>query len=198
MLSLKSHLKESDTSVFSSWTEGNSVCNFTGVVCNTNGLVSEINLSEQNLVGVVPFDSICGLPSLEKIDLGGNSLYGGITAELKNCTRLQVLDLGLNSFSGEVPELSSLHNLNFFSLNDSGVSGTFPWKSIQNLTSLAFSSRPSRGHSPFDSTRFPVEVLKLEKLYLLYLTNCSIRGEISDVIQNLTRLENLELFDNQM
>ncbi|KAJ0011229.1 hypothetical protein Pint_33559 [Pistacia integerrima] len=195
LLSLKSHLKESNTGVFSSWTEGNSVCNFTGIVCNSNGLVSKINLPQQNLVGVVPFDSICGLQSLEKIDLGGNSLYGGITAGLKNCTRLQVLDLGLNSFSGEVPELSSLHNLNFLNLNNSGVSGTFPWKAVQNLTSLAFLSL---GDNPFDSIPFPVEVLKLEKLYWLYLTNCSMRGEIPDGIQNLTLLENLELSDNQM
>ncbi|XP_031283039.1 receptor-like protein kinase 7 [Pistacia vera] len=195
LLSLKSHLKESNTGVFISWTEGNSVCNFTGIVCNSNGLVSKINLPQQNLVGVVPFDSICGLQSLEKIDLGGNSLYGGITAGLKNCTRLQVLNLGLNSFSGEVPELSSLHNLNFLNLNNSGVSGTFPWKAVQNLTSLAFLSL---GDNPFDSTPFPVEVLKLEKLYWLYLTNCSMRGEIPDGIQNLTLLENLELSDNQM
>ncbi|KAJ0078358.1 hypothetical protein Patl1_37258 [Pistacia atlantica] len=195
LLSLKSHLKESNTGVFISWTEGNYVCDFTGIVCNSNGLVSEINLPQQNLVGVVPFDSICGLQSLEKIDLGGNSLYGGITAGLKNCTRLQVLNLGLNSFSGEVPELSSLHNLNFLNLNNSGVSGTFPWKSVQNLTSLAFLSL---GDNPFDSTPFPVEVLKLEKLYWLYLTNCSMRGEIPDGIQNLTLLENLELSDNQM
>lgn len=195
LLDLKAHFKESNPSVFSSWTEGNSVCKFTGIVCNNDGLVSEINLPKQNLVGVVPFESICGLQSLQKIDLGGNSLYGSISAGLKNCTRLQILNLGLNSFSGEVPELSSIHELNFLNLNKSGVSGIFPWKSIQNLSSLTFLSL---GDNPFDSTPFPLEVLNLEKLYWLYLTNCSMRGEIPDGIQNLSLLENLELSDNQM
>ncbi|KAI9180540.1 hypothetical protein LWI28_005857 [Acer negundo] len=195
LLDLKSQLEKSNTSVFSSWTSGNSVCNFTGVVCNSNELVKEINLPQQQLVGVLPFHSICGLQSLERIDFGKNSLHGILTDDLKNCTRLQVLDLGCNIFSGEVPELSFLRNLSFLNLNNSGFSGKFPWKSLENLTKLGFLSI---GDNPFDSSPFPEEILKLDKLYWLYLTNSSITGKIPGGIENLTQLENLELSDNQL
>lgn len=194
LLNLKSMLEESNGSVFSSWKEGNSVCSFNGIVCNSDGLVAEINLPRQELVGVVPFDSICGLGALQKINLGENSLYGSIK-DVRNCTRLQVLDLGNNSFSGEVPDLSALSELNFLNLNNSGFSGKFPWKSLENLSNLTFLSL---GDNPFESNPFPGEVLKLEKLYWLYLSNCSITGQIPEGIGNLTLLQNLELSDNQI
>lgn len=195
LMNLKSKIEKSNTGVFSSWTEANSVCKFNGIVCNSNGLVAEINLPQQQLVGVVPFDSICGLQALQKISLGTNFLYGTITEGLKNCTRLQVLDLGNNSFSGEVPDLSMLIELSFLNLNSSGFSGKFPWKSVENLPNLEFLSL---GDNPFEPSPFPMEVLKLEKLYWLYLTNCSIKGQIPEGIANLTQLQNLELSDNQM
>ncbi|KAH7575490.1 hypothetical protein JRO89_XS02G0122800 [Xanthoceras sorbifolium] len=138
---------------------------------------------------------MCGLQSLERIDFGENSLHGTLTEDLKKCTRLRVLDLGCNYFSGEVPELSLLGNLSFLNLNNSGFSGKFPWKSLENLTKLGFLSL---GDNPFDSSPFPEEVLKLDKLYWLYLTNCSITGQIPGGIQNLTQLQNLELSDNQL
>ncbi|KAL9415412.1 hypothetical protein AB3S75_043660 [Citrus x aurantiifolia] len=195
LMNLKSKIEKSDTGVFSSWTEANSVCKFNGIVCDSNGLVAEINLPEQQLRGVVPFDSICGLQALQKINLGTNFLNGTITEGLKSCTRLQVLDLGNNSFSGEVPDLSMLHELSFLNLNSSGFSGKFPWKSLENLTNLEFLSL---GDNPFDQSPFPMEVLKLEKLYWLYLTNCSVTGQIPEGIGNLTQLQNLELSDNEL
>ncbi|KAG2704004.1 hypothetical protein I3760_06G162900 [Carya illinoinensis] len=195
LLKLKLALQDSNTNVFSSWTQGNSVCNFTGIVCNSNGLVKEINLPKQNLRGILPFDSICMLGSLEKLSLGSNFLYGTITRDLENCTSLQDLDMGHNSFSGEVPDLSSLWRLNFLSLNDSGFSGSFPWRSLENLTSLTFLSL---GDNFFQTSPFPVEVLKLENLYWLYLSNCSLVGRIPEGLGNLTRLINLELSCNQL
>ncbi|XWS62507.1 hypothetical protein CRYUN_Cryun06bG0016900 [Craigia yunnanensis] len=195
LLNFKSSQERSNTNIFSSWTQGKSACNFTGVVCNSNGFVTEINLPRQQLVGYLPFDSICELQSLEKIDLGNNSLHGKITEDLKKCARLQYLDLGQNAFSGEVPDLSSLNGLKFLSLNNSGFSGLFPWKSLENLTELTFLSV---GDNPFASSPFPLEVLNLEKLYWLYLTNCSITGQIPKGIQNLTQLQNLELSDNRL
>ena len=78
LLKFKSALGESNTSVFDTWRQGNAVCNFTGIACNSNGFVTEMLLPNQQLMGVIPFDSICDLKSLEKIDLGGNFLNGGI------------------------------------------------------------------------------------------------------------------------
>lgn len=193
LLKLKSNLENSNSDVFSTWSPKNSPCNFTGIVCDTNQMVKEINLNLQNLVGIVPFDSLCSLEALEKLSLGNNSLFGGISDHLRNCTNLKYLDLGWNSFSGRVPDLSSLTKLEFLSLNLSGVSGSFPWKSLANLTSLSFLSL---GDNIFEKNPFPFEILKLEKLHWLYLTNSSIEGHIPEDIGNLTLLEHLELSDN--
>lgn len=195
LMKFKAAFENSNPTTFSSWVEGNSVCNFAGIKCDSNGLVSEINLPNQNLAGTVPFDAICSLQSLQKISLGSNSLSGSIGEDLKNCVRLQHLDLGLNSFTGKVADLSSLRELRYLNLNHSGISGAFPWKSVENLTNLAFISL---GDNPFDPSPFPTEVLKLEKLYWLYLTNCSINGRIPKDIGNLTLLQNLELSDNKL
>ncbi|XP_027338531.1 receptor-like protein kinase 7 [Abrus precatorius] len=195
LMKLKSFLQSSNESVFSSWTEANSPCHFTGIVCNSNGFVSEINLAQKQLVGTLPFDSICKLQSLEKISLGSNNLHGSISEELVNCTNLKHLDLGVNSFNGPVPDLSPLNKLEYLNLNASGISGSFPWKSLENLTSLTFLSL---GDNILDKSPFPLEVLRLEKLYWLYLTNCSITGNIPLGIGNLTQLINLELSDNYL
>ncbi|KAJ8769032.1 hypothetical protein K2173_024028 [Erythroxylum novogranatense] len=194
LLNFKSALQNSRTNVFSTWTSENSACNFTGIVCNVDGHVTEINLPQQRLEGVLPFDSICGLGSLQKISLGSNFLRGDISEYVRNCSNLKVLDLGFNFFSGNVPDLSSLRELTILNLNGSGFSGSFPWHSLENLTGLTFLSL---GDNPFDATSsFPVEVVKLNKLNWLYLTNCTIKGQIPDSISNLTLLENLELSYN--
>ncbi|XP_028772737.1 receptor-like protein kinase 7 [Neltuma alba] len=194
LIKFKSSVRTSNADdVFGSWTEGNSVCNFTGIICNSNGLVSEINLAGKSLGGTIRFDSLCGLQSLQKLSLGSNSFHGSISEDLRKCSNLKYLDLGGNSFSGVMPEFSNLIKLTYLNLNASGISGVFPWKSLENLTSLGFLSL---GDNKFEKSPFPVEVLKLEKLYWLYLTNCSITGKIPMGIGNLTQLENLELSDN--
>lgn len=196
LLRLKNALTEkSNASVFKTWTQHNSVCQFTGIRCNSDGFVSEINLSSKQLSGTLPFDAICSLQYLEKIYLGSNFLQGRITDDLKNCRLLQYLDLGFNSFIGKVPDLSNLSELKYLNLNASGVSGQFPWKSLESLTNLTLLSI---GDNPFDPSSLPSEIIKLEKLYWLYLKNCSINGKIPEGIGNLTLLENLEIADNNL
>ncbi|KAL7206243.1 hypothetical protein ACSBR2_019034 [Camellia fascicularis] len=140
LLKFKTSLLNSNTNVFNTWTPNqNSICNFTGITCNSDQTVKEINLSQQNLSGTLPLDAICSLQSIEKLSL--------VRIQLSNCTKLQYLDLGMNSLAGKFPDLSSLTQLKFLNLNHNGFSSQFPWKSLENLTSLEFLSL---GDNPFD------------------------------------------------
>ncbi|KAE8720539.1 Receptor-like protein kinase HAIKU2 [Hibiscus syriacus] len=195
LLNLKSALNESSTNVFDSWESTNSVCSFNRITCNTEGSVKEIELSNQNLVGVLPLDSICQLQSLDKLSLGFNSLHGEITEELGNCLNLQYLDLGNNPFTGSFPDIASLSKLQSLYLNGSGFSGIFPWKSLENMTDITVLSL---GDNPFDRALFPDQILKLKKLNWLYLANCSIEGKIPPAIGDLTELMELELQYNYL
>ncbi|KAM7514465.1 hypothetical protein LguiA_004048 [Lonicera macranthoides] len=196
LLNIKTAFQNSNTkALFNSWNSNTSICNFSGITCNSEGTVKEINLSSRNLTGEVPFDSVCQLKTLEKLALGDNSLSGKVTEDLNKCVRLNYLDLGHNIFSGEFPDISSLNGLMFLYLNRSGISGTFPWNSLLNMTNMIVCSL---GDNEFDSTPFPKEITKLVKLNWLYLTNCSIEGKIPPEIGNLTELINLELSTNRI
>ncbi|KAB1212121.1 Receptor-like protein kinase HAIKU2 [Morella rubra] len=115
--------------------------------------------------------------------------------DLKNCAKLEYLDLGNNFFSGAVPDISSLSQLRYLYLNKSGFSGNFPWKSLQNMTGLV---RLSLGDNPFNPSPIPTEVVQLTKLDWLYLSNCNIQGTIPTGIGSLNGLIDLELADNNM
>ncbi|PON56475.1 Serine/threonine protein kinase [Trema orientale] len=196
LLNLKSSFRNSKTQLFDSWDSKTPLCNFPGIICNSNGSVSGIELSKQKLSGILPLDSICQLNSLERLSLGFNSLYGTVTEDLRNCTKLKYLDLGNNIFSGPVPDLSPLTDLQYLYLNTSGFSGSFPWKSLAEMKGLV---QLSLGDNPFEpTTEFPSELLSLTNLNLLYLSNCSLGGKIPAGIGNLVELENLELSDNNI
>lgn len=195
LLNLKTSLKKSNTHVFDSWDSNKPICEFTGITCNSDKSVKEIELSGQNLEGVLPLDSICQLQSLDKLSFGYNFLHGTITNYLNNCTKLQYLDLGNNLFTGPFPDISSLSQLQHLYLNQSRFNGGFPWKSLQNMTGLV---TLSIGDNTFDRAPFPNEVVKLTKLNWLYMTNCSIEGTIPEEIGNLIELTNLELSSNYL
>ncbi|OMO75668.1 hypothetical protein CCACVL1_16091 [Corchorus capsularis] len=197
LLNLKSALNKSTTpNVLDSWEPAaNSVCSFNGITCNAQGSVEEIQLSNQNLAGVLPLDSICQLQSLNKLSFGFNSLYGAITEDLNSCVKLQYLDLGNNLFSGPFPHISSLSELRYLHLNSSGFSGTFPWNSLENMTGVAVLSL---GDNLLDRSPFPHQILQLKNLTWLYLGNCSLEGKIPPGIGDLTELINLELQHNYL
>lgn len=169
---------------------------FAGITCNSGGSVTEIELSNQNLTGVVPLDSICQLQSLEKLSLGFNRFNGPIMADLKKCVKLKYLDLGNNFFSGSsIPDISTLGQLQYLHLNNSSFSGTFPWKSLHNVTGLI---ELSVGDNFFEPFQFPDEVLQLTNLTVLYLSHCNMQGTIPTGIGNLKQLTSMELSDNNM
>lgn len=157
--------------------------------------MKEFNLSSSNLTGPFPFGSICELKSLEKLALGNNSLSGPVSEELKNCVGLKFLELSYNNFSGSAPDISSLSHIMYLYMNNTGLTGPFPWKSLDNMTNLIVLSL---GDNRFTRAPFPNGITALTKLNWLYLSNCSIEGKIPAGIGNLTELINLELSQNYL
>ncbi|PIN21641.1 Serine/threonine protein kinase [Handroanthus impetiginosus] len=195
LLSIKTAFRDSNTRIFDSWEPNTPLCNFSGITCDSNGFVKEIELFNQNLTGLLPLSSFCQLKSLESLSLGKNYLHGPVTEDLNKCFSLKYLDLGINFFSGSFPDISSINGLVYFLMDRSGFSGTFSWNSLRNMTNLQVLSL---WDNPFDRTQFPTVILNLTKLNGLYLSNCSIEGNIPDEIGNLVELTELVLSENYL
>lgn len=192
LLNFKSQLSISKS--LDSWSSDVPPCNLTGIVCNSANSITEIDLTNRDLSGKLPFDSICNLPSLQKLAMGSNSFFGELTSDLTNCSQLQHLDLASNYLQGSLPDFSKLNNLRLLNLSQNLFSGPFPSSSLRNLSNLV---SLSLGDNPtFDPSPFPKEILNLRKLSWLYLSNCSLEGEIPPSIGDLTELINFELSVN--
>lgn len=195
LLDLKSSLGiTNSTTGFESWIPTNPLCRFSGISCDPSGSISKIILSNRGISGTIPFDSVCTLPSLFNLSLAHNNLAGKLTAGIRNCTRLQFLDLSFNQFTGEVPDLSPLASLQTLKLNMNSFTGAFPWSSLGSLTGLACLRLGD--NLQLDASPFPEVVTSLKNLSVLYLSDCNLKGEIPASIGNLTELVDLELADN--
>ncbi|CAH8364717.1 unnamed protein product [Eruca vesicaria subsp. sativa] len=138
--------------VFHNVTEG-SICMFNGVSCWNDkenrvmsielpgyGLKGEfphginqcygltnLNLSGNNFIGVLPSNIASLVAFLTTLDLSYNQFSGEIPAGLSNITYLNILMLQGNQFTGQLPpELASLQRLRQFSAADNQLIGPVP------------------------------------------------------------------------
>ena len=140
-----------------------------GVTTDSDGRVTELDLSQNQLTGDIPAE-LGDLTNLEWLDLPINRLTGDIPAELGSLTNLEVLSLFDNRLTGEIPaELGDLTNLGELYLDNNRLSGEIPAE-LGNLTSL-------QG---------------------LYLQRNRLSGEIPAELGSLTNLEELYLDNNQL
>ncbi|XP_068656709.1 receptor-like protein kinase 7 [Aristolochia californica] len=193
LLDLKSGIRSSNETLFETWREGSSPCNFVGVSCNSAGSVTEIDLRRRGISGLLRVDAVCKLPSLQKLSMGYNFLSGNLRSDIRNCSNLLYFDLSFNGFYGTLPDLSSLTKLQVLNLSKNGFTGPFPWSSLKGLTDL---TELILGDNPYDKTGFPDEILGLKNLSSIYFNNCSFEGKIPPAIGEMTELVRLELSTN--
>ena len=74
-----------------------------GVITDSDGRVTELELSFNQLTGEIPAE-LGSLPSLQSLWLQGNQLTGEIPAELGSLTNLTELQLRSNQLTGCIPE----------------------------------------------------------------------------------------------
>ena len=159
-----------------------SYCNWFGITCDGNYHVSEIVLFSNNLKGTLP-SNFDGLAWLQNLDLGLNSITGGLNA-LENLVSITSLDFSFNLINDTLPSFDRLTNLQVIDLYDNYVYGTVP-SSIgraRNLWYISFSKNLIAGTLPPEMTD-----LNLTNIYLD--NNWSLGGNVTHLFQEMEYLE---------
>lgn len=157
--------------LLSNWTGSNacasSPASWVGVKCSATGRVVSLSLPSLSLRG--PITSLSLLDHLRFLDLHENRLNGSVLP-LTNCTKLKLVYLSGNDFSGEIPqEISSLKRLLRLDLSDNNIRGEIP-EGLCNLTTLL----------------------------TLRLQNNELSGQIPDLSKSLPYLRELNLSNNEL
>jgi Leucine-rich repeat (LRR) protein len=190
---------------------------FTGSCCTPSGIVTNINLIENNLLGTIPsalsqlndlqslylgYNQLRGtipsqlgqLSALTTLDLFSNQLRGSIPSELGQLSAMIRLDLFWNKLSGTIPpELGQLSALEELSLSYNQLSGTIP-SELEQLSAL---ESLSLAYNQLSGT-IPSELGQLSALNFLGLSNNQLSGTIPSELGQLSSLAHLVLSVNQL
>jgi hypothetical protein len=101
-------------------------CNWQGITCNYLGQIIEIDLSNNNLQGILPQDLVA-LINLEKLKLNNNLLIDTIPNYWDSLDQLYLLDLRFNSLSGLIPtSYTSMTRINTIHLDNNNLDSIIP------------------------------------------------------------------------
>jgi len=173
------------------WLKTDNPCTWHGIQCD-NGVmpISEIQLSFHNLTGQLP-STLNQLADLKRLYLGHNQLHGSFSDKLSQ-TRLHVLWLHDNAFSGEIPDsLAQISLLQDLNISNNQLSGPLPASigALSRLESLNLSGNQFTGNLPQTFDQF-------NRMITLDLHDNQFTGSIS-VIASLCQLKRLDIRNNQ-
>ncbi|KAK1557981.1 hypothetical protein Q3G72_035328 [Acer saccharum] len=115
--------------------QGNkSAMNF-GFVISIIAIVDSIDLSWNNLTGVIP-DEVSSLSALHILNLSQNHLAGPIPPSLSSLTSLARLNLSYNNLAGRIPPLPKFVDPSIFEGNPSLCGAPLPSACPGNSTFL--------------------------------------------------------------
>ncbi|XWS19721.1 hypothetical protein CRYUN_Cryun31cG0040400 [Craigia yunnanensis] len=155
--------------------------------------LTKLNLVDNSLSGGLP-DNMCNhLSKLEVLRLGLNDFTGHIPSTIGECSNLQDLTLSTNRFNGTIPRsIGNLTSLKRLSLRENHLTGEIPWE-IGNLYSLEILAvQHMRLTGPI-----PPSIFNISSLKEISLSNNSLSGEITSTI-SITNLEVLRLSKNNL
>ena len=199
------------------WLTNAPVGHWQGVTTDSQGRVTELNLTSNQLKGEIP-PELANLTNLRLLALGGNELTGPIPTWLGGLTNLEELYLWENELTGTIPaELGSLVNLKELWLPNNQLTGEIPAElgSLSNLELLSLSANQLTGEIPAElgsltnlgklhlwenelTGTIPAELGSLTNLELLSLSANQLTGEIPAELGSLTNLGKLHLWDNEL
>jgi len=186
------------------WLSSKGLCLWHGVTCHPHeeyGVkfdgdyhVAILNLTENNLHGILPREVWVSLTKVKALDLSGNELEGTIGREVGELADLEDLFLSSNKFTGSLPaEIGNCLNPFNLYLNDNNLQGSLP-SQIGQLTKL-------RGASLFNNYfqgKIPDEIGDLKDLIALYLDMNQFTGQIPESIGRLESMVDLRLRRNSL
>ena len=175
------------------WKSANSLDTWHGVDTE-NGRVSSINLARNQLTGTIPSD-LNNLAGLVTLDLGVNSLSGGIP-DLSSLDSLRDLYLLHNKLSGSIPDLSGLDKLTQIVLEGNSLDGTIASAGLDSMDSAVWvylaDNRLSGTIPDLSSNEF------LSKLYLQGNRLSGTLADLASTSAGLGSLNEINLSDNKL
>ncbi|MCO5604578.1 hypothetical protein L7F22_058746 [Adiantum nelumboides] len=188
LLAVKAALVDPDGAL-SGWSPESSFCKWVGVVCNTSGTVTGLDLSGLNLAGTISDDVQQLGASLTSLNISNNNFSGILPLAFTNLTRLQFLDISHNFFNGSIPlgffRLKSLLNFTAYSNSFSGSLPVeflhLPWLQHFDLSGSYFSGP------------IPVEYGALSSVEYLDLSGNLLNGTVPPQLGSLPAIRFLKL-----
>ncbi|KAI5321170.1 hypothetical protein L3X38_030241 [Prunus dulcis] len=198
-------------------------CQWEGITCDQDGLVTQLLLPSKGLKGGIFPSSLANLTHLTHLNLSHNLLYGSLnqTGFFSSLNSLEILDLSSNLLSGELPaslpsrnvirmvDLSSNHlhgeipssffqqawNLTSFSVGNNTLTGSIP-------SSICLHSSPSIRLLDFSFNKFSGNIFPglgaCSKLQVFRAGYNNISGLLPDDIYNASTLEEITLPRNSL
>jgi hypothetical protein len=169
--------------------------NLTGVLPEELGQLSELRILRlfiNNISGEIPAE-IGDLSKLEEFSISKNDLTGQVPATLGQLASLRILVLLSNQLTGPLPDLSGLQSIEEFVIGRNDFPGPFPEWTL-NLTNLRFLGLGNLGLTG----NLPSNILEaLPNLDHLRLDNNQLEGDISDWFHGTTPMQTLSLYNNR-
>ncbi|RAL54284.1 hypothetical protein DM860_001412 [Cuscuta australis] len=178
---------------------GSHPCSWKGVTCapNASSTITAISLRKFSISTPDVFPLLCGIKSLESLDLSDNQLSSipdGFIAGCGGIRGLRVLNLSSNFLTGPLPRFrqgfGALESLDLSKNNLSGIAG-LQLDSLSSLKSLNLSSNGFVGP-------IPVSLGKANALSELRLSDNGFEGEIPSQIVRYGNLTYVDLSFNQL
>ena len=144
-----------------------------GIGTDSDGRVTEVELSENRLTGIIPRE-IGRLNNLRSFYLVNNQLTGSIPPEIGQLSDLVYFGLSHNQLTGVIPpEIGRLVNLSALYLADNQLTGSIPPEigKLRNLVHLLLFENQLSG-------QVPPEIGMLTDLTFLGLSNNNMTGPI--------------------
>lgn len=172
LLLFKKAVDKDPKGVLSKWRPNRNPCNWYGVTCNL-GRVTQLDLSNCNLIGTISFSAFDALDMLTSLNLSSNSFTLNSTSLLQLPYGLKQLELSSSGLVGLIPEnlFTKYPNLVYVDLSFNNLTGFLP----QNL------------------------LLYSDKLEILDLSFNNFTGSIANMnIQTCNSLSQLDMSGNNI